>query len=195
MRIANYVQKAGRPHTSDLGNMVDEPSPDAVLPEVWLDEQGVQLRTAVGPRQHGGKAGHGAAVFCDEDAARLNLLDRQCDRVRIREERVAIAAVRERGAPLQRLEARTLGRCCRTDHNVAHPAILSTLRQLVNVRRSNTAFIHHGFYRVRSSVHVSSPTLMTIQTDAQTHEGSTNSLDMVSASEYPPCTRKSTRMS
>jgi hypothetical protein len=76
MGIANHVQKAGRSHASDVGDVVDEPSSDAMLPEVRLDEQGVQLRTAVR------KAGDAAVTFRDEDAARLNLLERQRDRLR-----------------------------------------------------------------------------------------------------------------
>ena len=39
------VQKAGRPRTSHVGNVIDEAPRDAVLPEVRLDEQGVQLRS------------------------------------------------------------------------------------------------------------------------------------------------------
>src|SRR5262249_58954788 len=48
MRIANDVQKAGRPHTSHVGDVIDEAPSDAVLPEVRLDEQGVQLRATIG---------------------------------------------------------------------------------------------------------------------------------------------------
>ena len=47
MGIANNVQKAGPPHTSNFGNVVDESPSDSMLPEVRLDEKGVQLRTAV----------------------------------------------------------------------------------------------------------------------------------------------------
>ena len=84
----------------------------------WFDEQGVQLRTAVGARHHGGKAGDDAVTFCDEDAARRNLLDRQRDRVGVREERVAIPGIAERRTPLQRLEHRLIVRPCRADGNI-----------------------------------------------------------------------------
>ena len=118
MGIANHVQKAGRPRTSHVGNVVDESPSDAMLPEVRLDEQGVQLRTAVGARHHSGKAGDDAVAFCDEDAARRNLLDRQRDRVGVCEKRVAIPGVAERRTPLQRLEHRLLIGPCRADGDV-----------------------------------------------------------------------------
>jgi len=76
MGIANNVQKAGRPHTSNFGNVVDQSPSDAMLPEARLDEQGVQLRATVGSRHHSRKAGDDAVAFCDEDAARRDLLDR-----------------------------------------------------------------------------------------------------------------------
>jgi hypothetical protein len=63
MRIANNMEKAGRPHTSNVGNMVDESSSDALLSELRLDEQGVQLRTTVGSRHHSRKAGGDAVPF------------------------------------------------------------------------------------------------------------------------------------
>ena len=107
-----------RPDTSNFGNVVDESPSDAALPEVRLDEQGVQLRTAVWARHHSGKASDDAVAFCDEDAACRNLLDRQRDRVGIREKRVAIPNVAERRTPLQRLELRFLVGSCRAGENV-----------------------------------------------------------------------------
>ena len=117
MGIANHVQKAGRPHTSNFGHVVDESPSDATLPEMRLDKKGVQLRTAVGARHYSRKAGDDAVAFCDEDAARRNLLDRQRDRVGVREKRVAITRVAERRTPLQRLEHRLLVGLCRADEN------------------------------------------------------------------------------
>ena len=93
MGIANHVQKARRPRMSHFGNVIDELPSDALLPEVRLDKQRVQLCTTVWSRHHSGKACNDAVAFCDEDAARRNLLDRQRDRVRVREERVAIASI------------------------------------------------------------------------------------------------------
>ena len=77
------MQKAGRHHTSDAGSVVHESPSDAALPEMRLDEQGVQLRAAVWARHHSSKASHDAVAFGDEDAARRKLLDRQRDRVGI----------------------------------------------------------------------------------------------------------------
>jgi hypothetical protein len=41
-----------------------------MFPQVRLDEQRVQFRTAVGARHHSGKAQDDAVAFCDEDATR-----------------------------------------------------------------------------------------------------------------------------
>ena len=100
MGIANNVQKSGRSHPSHFGNVLDKSPSDAMLPEVRLDEERVQLRTPVEARHHGGKAGDDTITFCHEDAARRNLLNRQRNRVGIREERVAIAGIAERRTPL-----------------------------------------------------------------------------------------------
>ena len=121
MGIANNVQKAGRPSSSNFGNVVDELPSDAMLPEVRLDEQRVQLRTTVEARHDSGKAGDDAVMFCDENAARRNLLDRQRDRVWVREERIAIPGIAERRTPLQRLERRLIVRPCRPDGNSVVP--------------------------------------------------------------------------
>src|SRR5262245_33786350 len=76
MRIANDVQKAGRPHTSHVGDVIDEAPSDAVLPEVRLDEQGVQLRATIGTGHYRRKASDDAVAFCNEDTATRNLLRR-----------------------------------------------------------------------------------------------------------------------
>jgi hypothetical protein len=115
-----------------------------------LDEKGVQLRTAVGARHYSGKAGDDAVAFCDEDAARPNLLDRQRDRVGVREKRVAITGIVERRTPLQRLEHRLLvGRAGRMKtscvigpmrslrvrtQTLAHQQILMPTRMIVDRR-------------------------------------------------------------
>ena len=100
MGIANHVQKCGRSHPSNFGNVLDKSPSDAMLPQVRLDEQRVQLRTAIGARHHGGKADDDPITFCHEDAARCDLLNRHRNRVRICEERVAIARIVERRTPL-----------------------------------------------------------------------------------------------
>jgi hypothetical protein len=101
VRIANDVQEAGRSYTGDVCNVINELPSDALLPEVRLDKQGVQLRTTVGPQDQSGKAHNGALALCDTDTARRDLFDWQRDRVRIREEGVAIARIAERCATLQ----------------------------------------------------------------------------------------------
>jgi hypothetical protein len=75
--------------------VLDKSPSDAMLPEVRLEEP-VQLGTAVGARHHSGKTGEDTITFCYEDAARRDLLNRQRNRLRIREERIAIAGIAER---------------------------------------------------------------------------------------------------
>jgi len=76
MRVSNNMQKSSCPPSRNVGNMLDESSSDPLLPEMRLDEQGVQLRPAVWARHYGGEAGDGAVALCDEDAAPSNLLNR-----------------------------------------------------------------------------------------------------------------------
>jgi hypothetical protein len=78
----------------------DEQASDAVLPEMGLHKQRVELRTAIRPLDDSGKANDGAIALCDEDAALRDLADRQRDRVRIGEESLAIARIIERCASL-----------------------------------------------------------------------------------------------
>jgi hypothetical protein len=66
---------------------------------------------------HSGKAGDDTVAFCDEDATGCNLLDRQSDRVGVREERLAIPGIAERRTPLQRLEHCLIVGPCRADGN------------------------------------------------------------------------------
>jgi len=89
------MEKAGSPHTRYVGNVVDKSAADAALPEVRLDEQGIQLGTAVWARHYGSKAGDDAVALCDEHAALFNLLTRQGDRIRVGEKRVAVARIAE----------------------------------------------------------------------------------------------------
>ena len=100
MRVANDVQEAGRPYPGDLGNVVDEQASDAVLPEVGLHKQRIEFRAPVRPRDDGGKTHDDAVALCDEDAALRKLFERHRDRLRVREERVAIAGIAERCASL-----------------------------------------------------------------------------------------------
>jgi hypothetical protein len=105
--------------------MINQESPQASFPEVRLDEQRIELGVPVRPRQDGCEADDDALALRHEHVTIGGVLDRQLDRVRIREESVAIARIGERGPPLQRLQARLLCLQRRTDHNVRHPAILS----------------------------------------------------------------------
>ena len=104
--------------------MFDQQSPDAALPEARLDEQPIELGIAIRPDDDRGESDHHVVLLRDEDVAICELLARQRDRVRMREQGIAIAGVGERGAPLQRLEAGTLRLPCRTDDHLRHPAIL-----------------------------------------------------------------------
>jgi hypothetical protein len=132
MGIANNVQKAGCPQASNFGNVFDKASSDAALPEVRLDEQGVQLGAAVRARQYSGEAGDHTLAFRDEDATVRNLLNRQRDRIGVREKRVAIAGIAERCTPLNRLERRLLVQSCRADGQVVSHNHSAPLRSLAS---------------------------------------------------------------
>ncbi len=84
--------------------MIDQLSPDAPPLNAGLDEQRVELGVAVIARQYGGEAGDGAVLFQHEHAARGDLFQRQVDGIRMTQQRIAIAFVAERCAPLQCLE-------------------------------------------------------------------------------------------
>ena len=95
VRISNDVQKAGSAHTSDVRGVIEEFPSDAMLPEVRLHEQRIQLRTAVGAWHHRGETHDDAVAFGDEDATLRNLFDRHRDRVWIGEDRLAITWIAE----------------------------------------------------------------------------------------------------
>jgi hypothetical protein len=83
------MEETRRPATGSVRNVIDESASYAMLPEVGLNKQRIQLRTPIRPLDDSGKAHDGAVALCDEDAAVRNLLDRQLDRARVREEGVA----------------------------------------------------------------------------------------------------------
>jgi len=118
VRVADDVQGARGAPAGDIGTMFDEQSSHASFPEARLDEQRIELGIPVRPRQDCGETDDHAVALRQEHVAIRDLLDRQRDRVRIREQRVTIARIGERSAPLQRLEAGTFGEQCRSDHHV-----------------------------------------------------------------------------
>jgi hypothetical protein len=103
---------------ANISAPVDQQSSHAPLPETRLDKQRVELGIPVWPRQDRSEADDHRRVFCHENVTIRDLLHRDDDRVRVREKRVAIARIGERSAPLQRLQARTLGEQRRADHNI-----------------------------------------------------------------------------
>jgi hypothetical protein len=85
------VQDARGALSRDLGAMFDQQSSNAPFPKCRLDEQRIELGIAVRPSEDGCEADDHAILLRYEHVAICDLLDRECDCVRIREQRVAIA--------------------------------------------------------------------------------------------------------
>jgi hypothetical protein len=92
--LRNWRRRASR-------NVFDERPADAAAPQSRLDEQSVKLAICAVDRQRGRKSGRPGRKLCDADLAPAELFDRNVDRVRIGQQRVAIIRPNERGAPLQ----------------------------------------------------------------------------------------------
>jgi hypothetical protein len=83
--IADDVQDARRSPARDFGTMIDQQSPYACLPEARLDEQRIELCISIRPWQDRGEADDRAVAFRHEHVAIPDLLDRQRDRIGMRE--------------------------------------------------------------------------------------------------------------
>ena len=129
VRIADDVHNARCAPACDVGTVFDQQSPNASFPKTRIDEQRIELGIPVRPWQDCGEADDHAVPLRHEYVAVRDLLDRQRDRVRVCEQGVAIARIGERGAPLQRLQGRTLSMARRTDHNIRHSGILPSDRR------------------------------------------------------------------
>jgi len=81
--------------------VINEQASDAVLPEMGFDKQRIEFRAPVRPWEDRGKTHHDAVALCEEDAALRKLFEWHRDRVRVREESVAIAGITEGCASLQ----------------------------------------------------------------------------------------------
>ena len=86
-----------------------------MLPEIGLDEERVQFRALVFAWQHGCEAGEDAGAVGDEDVSGRDLGEWEVDRVRMRDQGVAIVRVRERRATLQGFERGNAGRIEKSD--------------------------------------------------------------------------------
>src|SRR5271165_3222081 len=95
--------------------MLDQHPPDSAPLNAGLDEQGVELGIAVGARQDGGKAGDGLAALQYKYPSGRDLLERYVDRVRMQQQRIAVAGITQGCAHLQRLEGVAFRSNCRTD--------------------------------------------------------------------------------
>jgi len=119
MRVADHVQKGSRSRPCYVGNVLDKPPTDTMLPEVRLDEQRIQFRSTVRTRHHSGEAGDGTITLCHEDATIHDLLDRQRDRIWMRQKRITIARIAERCTALERLAHRLLVASRQPDRNIS----------------------------------------------------------------------------
>ena len=84
--------------------MLDQGSANALAPCVRLDKKRVQFRVSIRSRKDRSKAHDSSIRLGDEYASGLYLIERQFDRVGIRQQRFPVSGVVERSAPLQRFE-------------------------------------------------------------------------------------------
>ncbi len=90
--------------------MLDEETTDSMSPAGRIDKQRVELHITVFSRDDRCKTRDHAIRISYPDIATFDLRDGNVDRVRMREQSVAIAWVVERGSALQILQRRTLRR-------------------------------------------------------------------------------------
>jgi hypothetical protein len=108
----------------DTGAVVDEQTSYSAFPEGRIDEERIEIGLPVVTRQDRSESDDHTVLLRYEDVTRSDLFERQGDRVRIRQQCVAIAGIRERGAPLQRFQTRTLALVRWPDDHVGHLRIL-----------------------------------------------------------------------
>jgi hypothetical protein len=113
VRVADYVQRRRATLAREGDGAFDQQSPDALPPHIRFDEKAVELGAAVVARQDHGESDDRAVALGHEDMPAGDLLERQSNRVRVREQDVAIVWIGERRAPLQPFE-RLLFRLDRT---------------------------------------------------------------------------------
>ena len=92
---------------------------DLTFPFIGLDEQRIEFRAAVLTSNDGGKANARIVSLRNEHAARLDLFDRQNDRIGVIKQRLAIFWIIQRRSPLEALEGAWFSRGCRTDLHVS----------------------------------------------------------------------------
>ena len=85
VRVADDVQDARGALACEIGAMFDQQSAHALFPEGRLDEQRIELGIAVRSRQDRCEADDHAGALRNQDVTIRDLLDRQRDRVRVRE--------------------------------------------------------------------------------------------------------------
>jgi hypothetical protein len=70
--------------------MLDERSANALAPTLGFHEQRIQIKVAIRSRDDSREALDQASQFCDEHLAVENLLERQLDSVRVRQQSGAV---------------------------------------------------------------------------------------------------------
>jgi len=128
VRVADNIQEACGALVRDARAVVDEQAPDSAFPEGRIDEERIEFSLPVLTRHDRGESDYHPVLLRHEDVALGDLLERQGDRIRMRKQRVAIPGIRERGAPLQRLQMRTLALERRADDEAGHLTILRPRR-------------------------------------------------------------------
>jgi hypothetical protein len=85
VRVADDVQDARGAPARDIGAVFDQQSPHTSFPEARLDEQRIELAIPVRPRQDSCEADDHTVALRHQHVTIRDLLERQRDRVRIRE--------------------------------------------------------------------------------------------------------------
>ncbi|HMC78058.1 MAG TPA: hypothetical protein VKH34_13020, partial [Vicinamibacterales bacterium] len=122
MRIPDDVQGGAAPSAGERHAVVDQQPSNALAPELWLDEQSVEIHVQVLTRHHGGKPDDRTIALGDEHLSGGDLDGRDFDRIRVGQQRRAISRIVQRRPALQLLEHMAIGDHGRADDNVMHNA-------------------------------------------------------------------------
>ena len=120
MRVTDDVQRRRARRSRGRTAMLDQGPANTLAPRGRLDEERIQFRISILSRKDGSKACDGSICLGDEYSSGLNLLERQLDRIGIRQQRFSISGVVERSAPLKRFKCALLRSGGRSNVNMMH---------------------------------------------------------------------------
>jgi len=118
MWVADDVNGLGSLPAGRRCTVFNEPATIAALPGIWLNEQRIELRVAVGAGEECGEASNRSRSLDYKDAASVDLFERQIDGIRISKQGLTVSGIAERCTRLQRLERTSFGRESQSDLDV-----------------------------------------------------------------------------